>query len=49
MVVSSAKSINSSTYEVFVISLTYSIKSNGSKMDPCGTPHTISFCSDSHE
>ena len=49
MVVSSAKSINSSTFEVFVISFTYSIKSEEPKMDPCGTPYTISFCFDSHE
>ena len=36
--VSSANNMNSRRSEQFTISFIYRIKSNGPKMDPCGTP-----------
>ena len=42
MVVSSAKSINWSIFDVFTISLMYSLNKSGPKIEPWGTPHIIS-------
>ena len=42
MVVSSANKMKSSTFDVYVISLTYNIKRSGPSIEPCGTPHEIS-------
>ena len=39
MVVSSANRINSRIFEVFVMSLTYSLYNNGPNIKPYGTPH----------
>ena len=41
MVVSSANRTNSRTFDVFVMSLTYSKNNNGPNIEPCGTPHKI--------
>ena len=41
IVVSSANKIKSRIFDVYVISLTYNIKSSGPSMEPCGTPQMI--------